>query len=208
MIRCLDIHTHHTAPCPEAVVACGPSEFSPIENQRYSIGIHPWNTVNEISPSLWRLFESYCERPEVVAIGEAGIDTLKGGLLFKQMIIFRRQIDLSENLHKPLIIHDVRAHDIIVGLRREMKPAQNWVIHGFRGKPTVAKMLIDCGIWLSFGEKFNFDSLKNTPREMMLAETDESKLSIHEIINNLSAVTGFEMSGVIADNTSRFLAET
>ena len=205
MIRCLDIHTHHPAPRPEAVVCAIPSEFNPCEGQFYSLGIHPWDTSREPSPEEWQLFERLASLPCVKAVGECGIDKLKGAPLFRQMIIFKKQIDISEKLGKPLIIHDVKAHDIIVGLKRDLNPTQKWLVHGFRNKPSVAKMLTDAGIFLSFGEIFNDESLKCVPRDMILAETDESRLSIEEIISRLSLAYGTDLLDTILQNTSGFL---
>ena len=206
MIRCLDIHTHHPAPRPLAVVNADFMDFHPMEGQLYSVGIHPWTTIEEPTREMWEALETAAALPGVVAIGECGVDKVKGGLMFRQLLVMQRQIKLSEQLRKPLIIHDVKAHDIIVGLRRDMKPTQNWVVHGFRGKPTVAKMLTDAGIYLSFGEKFNPDALKITPRELILAETDESPLSIEAIIETLSINRGEIMMPVIEANTDSFLS--
>lgn len=205
MIRCLDIHTHHTAPQPLGVVSTSVSDFSPIEGQLYSLGIHPWTTDEMPSAGDWSRFEEMAALPNIVAIGECGIDKLKGGLLFKQLLVFKRQIEISERLCKPLIIHDVKAHDVIVGLKRDLLPAQKWVVHGLRAKPTVAKMLTDAGIYVSFGEKFNDESPKAMPEDMILAETDESTEGIEEIIARLSAVMGKDMTGIIERNTKRFL---
>lgn len=205
MIRCLDIHTHHAAPQPLAVIAVSPADFNPMEGQLYSIGIHPWNTQTTAENVDWNEFERLASLPSVVAIGEGGVDKLKGAPVFKQLLTFKKQIEISEKLGKPLIIHDVKAHDIIVGLKNDMQPTQKWLVHGFRAKPTVAKMLTDAGIYLSFGEKFNPESLKATPANMILAETDESLLSIQEIISGLSQVMGYDITSLIADNTSEFL---
>ena len=207
MIPCLDIHTHHPAPRPEAVVSSSVADFNPLETQRYSIGIHPWDSAKLITDDQWFEFERKAALPEVVAIGECGIDKLKGGPMFKQLILLHRQIRISENLRKPLILHDVKAHDVIVGLRRELTLTQNWAIHGFRGKPTVAKMLTDAGIYLSFGEKFNPDSLPAVPPHLILAETDESLLSINEIIHNLSVAADQDLLPLIIRNTATFLSE-
>ena len=207
MTRCLDIHTHHPAPQPSAVVSSSVSEFHPIDRQLYSVGIHPWATLHNVSSDEWNQFEATASLQNVVAIGECGIDKLKGGLMFKQLIVFQHQIDLSEKLCKPLIIHDVKAHDIIVGLKRDLNPHQKWLVHGFRGKPTVAKMLTDAGIYISFGEKFNADSLLSMPKDKILAETDESELTIDEIIKGISGTLGYDATELIAANTRRFLFE-
>ena len=206
MTRCLDIHTHHPAPQPEAIVSVTAKEFLPLESQHYSLGIHPWETGKEPSPEEWAEFKQMAALPNIAAIGECGIDKLRGGLLFRQMIIFKRQIDLSEELAKPLIIHDVKAHDIIVGLKKDLNPTQKWLVHGFRYKPTVGRMMTEAGIYLSFGEIFNEETLKSVPREMILAETDESLLPIEEIIANLSRVYGEDLTETILFNTREFLS--
>lgn len=206
----LDIHTHHAAPQPEAVVALmvqSGEKLTPlIANQKYSIGIHPWHTMEEISEQQWRALEEIASLPEIVAIGETGIDlTPRGGPLFRQLLVFKRHIEISEQLGKPLIVHDVKAHDIIVGTRRDMKPARPWAIHGFRGKKGVADMLVRAGCYLSFGPNFNPESLRSVPQERILAETDDSDVAIEEVVNNLSQAYGKELTDIIAENTRRFL---
>ena len=205
MREIIDIHTHHAAPRLNAVVAVSPADFNPVEEQLYSVGIHPWDTGTEIAPETWTLLEETASRPEVAAIGECGLDTLRGGPLFRQMQIFKRHIDLSERLGKPLIIHDVRAHDIIVGMRRDLAPSQNWLIHGFRGKPTVAKMMLDAGMYLSIGEKFNPETIRVIPPDRLLAETDESEMTIEEIIGRISESAGRDVRGEVEENAGRLL---
>lgn len=203
----LDIHTHHEAPQPEGIVALRVGTGIRIDtHQRYSAGIHPWDTVAEPGEELWQELESLASRPEIVAIGETGIDlTPHGGPMFRQLQIFKRHCELSERLRKPIVIHDVKGHDIVVGARRDLRPTQNWAIHGFRGKPEVAGMLLRAGCWLSFGAQFNPDTLRVMPEEYILAETDESPVSIEEVIARISNVRGKEMSAAIASNTQRFL---
>lgn len=206
MLKILDIHTHHPAPQPEALVCVTPENFNPIEGQLYSVGIHPWETINDISDDTWKAFEEACRHPQVRAVGECGIDLVKGGPLFKQMQVMKRQIDLSEELQKPLVIHNVHAHDIIIGMKKDMKPTQNWLIHGFRGKPTVARMLTDAGIWLSFNDKFNDAAVPEVPTDLLLAETDESSTPITEIITALSSLRGHDLTEEIVNNANRFLS--
>lgn len=206
MLKILDIHTHHPAPQPEALVCVTPENFNPIEGQLYSVGIHPWDTINDISDDTWKAFEEACRHPQVRAVGECGIDLVKGGPLFKQMQVMKRQIDLSEELQKPLVIHNVHAHDIIIGMKKDMKPTQNWLVHGFRGKPTVAGMLTDAGIWLSFNDKFNDAAVPQVPIDLLLAETDESSTPITDIITALSSLRGHDLTDDIVRNARRFIA--
>lgn len=206
----LDIHTHRAAPQPEGIISLRLREDSDLtiidENQLYSVGIHPWDTLQNPTPAEFSQLEKLAELPQTAAIGEAGIDLLSHReALYKQLQIFKRHIEISERLHKPLVIHDVKAHDIILGAQRDLKPKQNWVIHGFRGKAGVAEMLLKAGLYLSFGAEFNAETLKRMPAEKILAETDESESDIYEIINKISQVRDEDMTGLIASNTRRFL---
>lgn len=201
----LDIHTHRAAPQFEALVCIEPGDFNPIDGQLYSVGIHPWRTRGSVPEDEWALFGEVCRHPQVVAIGECGVDLLKGGPLYSQIQAMRRQIKLSEELGKPLVVHNVHAHDIIIGLKRDIKPEQPWMIHGFRGKPTVARMLTDAGIWVSFGPRFNERAVAEFPVEMMLAETDDSDVAIADVISLLSALKTHDLTEEIARNSRRFL---
>lgn len=188
----LDCHTHHPAPDAIAVISASPESFDPIPDQLYSVGLHPWHLEScldgaDIKEDLWRSMCETARHPQVAAIGECGIDLVKGPTLAVQMLAFRRQAELAEEIGKPLVIHCVRAHDMILGIGSEINPTQPWIIHGFRGKPTIARMLIAGGCSLSFGEKFNPESLAITPLERIFAETDESLIPIKKIIDALQA---------------------
>lgn len=205
-----DIHTHRRAPYPEGVISVSPAEFAPVAGQSYSVGIHPWSLAAGDPPDeVWGALEAAVSHPQVVAVGECGIDLLKGGPLFRQLNVFRRHVDLSEAAGKPLVVHCVRAHDHIAQLRREIKPAQPWTVHGFRGKPSIARILLDAGLYISLGEKFNADSLSVIPAGRLLAETDESPESIGTVITSIAAAAGVPADSqreTIAANTARFLS--
>lgn len=187
----LDCHTHHQAPAPEAIISTSPIGFAAQDRQKWSVGLHPWDLVLfcgdnlRIKDEIWVEMVAAAASPDVVAIGECGIDMIKGGLLANQMLAFRKQALLAERLRKPLMIHSVKAHDIIVGMKKDLRPGQPWIIHGFRNKPTIAEIYLKAGCYLSFGEKFSPEAVEITPPDRILAETDESLLPIDVIIARL-----------------------
>ena len=211
----LDIHTHALSPNPQAIIDISslvrdsagdfqiPAEYS--AEQLFSVGIHPWWLTDDLPDGLMEKMEAAASLPQVALIGEAGIDIPKGGPLFRQMTVFKRMIELSEKVGKPLLIHDVKAHEIIIQIHKELRPKQPWIIHGFRSKPTVADMMLREGFYLSFGELFNPVTVHNVPSDRILAETDESKLPISEIIHFLSDARGTDLTHIIAENTTRLI---
>lgn len=206
----LDCHTHRQGPQPEAVVSVSPIGFVPEQKQFRSVGLHPWHLDlfcgpdMRIKDDIWTEFVAAAADPSVVAVGECGIDIPRGGMLATQMLAFRKQALLAERLRKPLVIHAVKAHDIIVGMKRDINPAVPWIIHGFRNKPSIAEIYLDAGCMLSFGEKFNPDSLAITPADRVLAETDESPLPIDEIIARLGEAAGQDLKKHIVSNGKIF----
>lgn len=216
----LDIHTHRMPPQADAVTGIRLKEdgsdraaeiIGAAPDRLFSVGLHPWDAALPATAedSLFARMEELLALPNVVAVGECGVDLNRASApLYRQMQLFRRQTDLAEKMRRPVIIHDVRAHDVLVGMRRDLKPAQPWAIHGFRLKASVAEMMLRAGFWLSFGAVFNPDALRIVPRDRILAETDDAPLSIGDVIARIASASSAgspEMTGIVAENTARFL---
>jgi len=146
-----------------------------------SVGLHPWHINAEWKNGMDEV-RTAATAKNVLFIGETGLDKLRGADPKLQETIFIEHIRISESVGKPLIIHCVKAFDEIIALRKKTHPQQQWIIHGFRGKPQQARQLLDNGFQLSFGEHFNADSLDLAfHRHSLWLETDESPHSIDEI---------------------------
>lgn len=145
-----DIHAHtHTG--ARVLTSVRPSEMpdAPEAGAWYSIGIHPWDTDRPVSDAEWARLEKLASHPQVAAIGEAGLDALRGGDSAVQEAVFRRQAAIAEQAGKFLVIHCVRRYGRIMELRRELRPRQRWIIHSFCGKPELARQLAAAGFDIS-----------------------------------------------------------
>lgn len=153
----------------------------------YSVGIHPWNYLR-VTPASLRLLRALAAEPQILAIGECGLDTLcnsgraieaaiptsRSEIIQAQTTLLHLHYTLSETLRKPLILHIVKAFPEIIALKKQWQPTQPWIIHGFRGKPQLARQLLAHGFHLSFGKKHNPASLALTPPSRLLHETDQT----------------------------------
>lgn len=192
----LDIHTHNQPANPfQAIVNCSPSSFSPKEGY-YSVGYHPWY-LSPDGAENWELLNELAANPQVLAIGEAGLDKLKGAEMPVQEKAFEKQALLAEDCRKPLIIHAVRTYNEILHYKKEIKPQSAWIIHGFRGKKELALQLISHGFYLSFGEKYQEDALKATPIDRLFLETDESKTDIYTLYEKASSLLSLPTQSLI-----------
>ena len=172
----IDAHTHQ-ADSHIGVISVEPDRFDPRPGLYYSVGIHPWST-STVGDDDFRLLEAAARHPQVVAIGECGIDRLRGADVERQRIIFERHIALSEQLRKPLIVHEVKASDIVLALHAQLRPACRWMRHGARFGVRQAEQYIRHGIYLGFGANRNEQTLQSVPRRLILLETDDTPWQI------------------------------
>ena len=116
----------------------------------------------------------------------------------RQEEVFVQQIGLSEEFEKPLIIHCVKALDRLLQLRKELRPTQSWMFHGFRGKPQQLRSLLDAGFFVSFGFQHNEESLRICPIDRLLLETDDEEVrSIEELYNNVANLRGINSTNLL-----------
>lgn len=183
----LDIHTHHLPAQPGTAIVCtSPADFNPLPGHWYAVGIHPWHaaeSADTLSPDLAR-------HPQVLAIGETGLDKLSPVPLERQAEVFRRQALLADAVGKPLIIHAVKATDELLRLKREWQPRVPWIVHGFRGKGPLAEVYLRHGFVLSFGQHYHPDALLAAGPARLLIETDESPCPVDTLYARAATLTG------------------
>ena len=106
-----------------AIVNCFPKSFVPQTEGWYSVGIHPWYIASfaaSLNDSKAR-FEELLDHPQVLAVGEAGLDKLAEAPLTLQIEVFEYQARLAEEANKPLIIHLVKAVDELLKLKQKIQ---------------------------------------------------------------------------------------
>ncbi|MCQ2067616.1 MAG: TatD family hydrolase [Bacteroidaceae bacterium] len=174
-MRIRDIHTHLLPEEPGSAlvcIGCGPVPDGALEQGHlFSAGLHPWDVTESFENQL-SVLENILANPRVLAVGECGFDALKGPSHELQEQAFVRQVELSEKYGKPMILHVVRDFDSVIRLRKELKPIQPWLIHGFRGGPEQMNQLYAQGIRVSFGLKHNPETVRQVPSDRLFLETD------------------------------------
>jgi len=189
----LDIHTHHEYGKPGETIVCKmPRDFVPTPGCWYSVGIHPWEVLNYNNKELLDLY-SLANHHQVLAIGETGFDRNRSLGQFSQALLFANHSNLADEVGKPLIIHMVKAADLVLAEKKKLNPKVPWIIHGFRGKPQEAEQLLKANLYLSYGEHYNVESLRATPLDRIFLETDEATCGIGFIYNKVSADLGIEV---------------
>jgi TatD DNase family protein len=178
----INIHSHLKKNDDEIVILNHRFGFDKIPDFQnfYSVGIHPWDA--SLNPSLIEL-EDIIKHPNCLAIGECGLDKIKGADLALQQKYFLAQLVIAEKHHKPIIIHCVKSFDEIQVICKPYLKSNSILIHGFNKNIELAKQLIQKGFYLSISKHFaQTNKLSELPIDKLFFETDDNKeIHIKEI---------------------------
>lgn len=153
-----------------------------------SIGIHPYDVDNEDISSISHRIG------EVSAIGETGLDFIRGGDRERQYTLLRRQLALACENDMPVVLHCVRALEPLMKVLEEYH-LRAVIFHGFIGSAEQAKRAAERGYYLSFGERAfssprTVEALRATPLRLLFLETDDSPIGIEEIYASAAVIKG------------------
>ncbi|MDP3729594.1 MAG: TatD family hydrolase [bacterium] len=176
------------------------------------------------------------EDPKVVAIGECGLDYYRImnnelGIKESQKNVFLQQIQLAQELQKPLMIHcrpqkgTDDAYENLLDILKNTKHATP-IIHFYVGSPAITKKLVDAGCAFTFGGVITFsrdydESINIIPIDRLLVETDcpyvaplayrgqqnEPSLIV-ETVKKLAELKGISFDNIVEqfyNNTSQIL---
>lgn len=215
MIPFVNIHTHNHIDNKEIVEITNIDidELADIDvSYFYSMGIHPWN-VNDYSRCEKKLtfLKNNGKNPSLLAIGECGLDRASGHDFNRQKDIFIKQIELSEQNSKPMILHVVRSYPDIIAIRKDTKAKAPWIIHGFQGNEQTAEQLLRHGFSLSLGnvlfKKENKAErlLHIIPPDKLFLETDTDQRKIDDVYVKAAALKDVDIDILRNDIFNNFV---
>jgi TatD DNase family protein len=197
----LDFHTHKMRHDDRddivEIVSVHPGKGHP--HRFYTIGYHPWWIDQPLSTEQHQKLSVELVKPDCLALGEVGLDNLKGPPIGIQMDILRSQLPLAVAHNKPVIIHCVRAFDQLIQIKKEFPSIKRWCIHGYGRHAILARQLVDQGFYLSLmpglPEEKYAELLNNVPLERIFLETDSMPdCSIDQIYSSIAALINMEVS--------------
>ena len=146
-----------------------------------TVGLHPEN-VEEFE-SFDFIYE-LVKNPKVVAIGEIGLDYHWGGDKEKQKELFVKQIEIANELGKPVVIHSRDADMDMLEILKNHKIENGFVMHCFSSSTEILKEVLKLGAYVSIAGPVTFknarsliDVAKLVPDDKLLIETDAPYLT-------------------------------
>jgi TatD DNase family protein len=145
-------------------------------------GVHPHHAT-ELTADLAEKLELLARQPEVVAVGECGLDYFRDfSPRAAQRAAFARQLEIAARVGKPVFLHQRDAHDDFIAILREHRAAlaAGAVAHCFTGTAAELAACLDLGLSIGITGWINDERrgahllplMRTIPAERLMVETD------------------------------------
>jgi TatD DNase family protein len=159
------------------VAAAHPDFLSP------TMGVHPHDAA-KATEADWVTLEALCARPEVVAVGETGLDYFYDhSPRATQLEAFERHCQLATRLRKPLVVHVRDAHQDCLRVLKAQGMSRG-MIHCFTGDTEAARGYLELGFGLSLSGAVTYKksealqaAVRFAPLDRLMVETDSPYLA-------------------------------
>jgi len=189
--RFCDIHTHH----PRA------DRLSPT-----MAGVHPWDAEQGLQLPDFSLADM---------IGETGLDFARDIDRKAQEVLFRKHLAEAERLHKPVVVHSVKAFEEVMRILAEYRLC-GVLLHGFIGSVEQAKRAFLRGYFLSFGLRSlrsprTVEVIRQAPIGQIFVESDDDPdcdiEALYNEVAKLRETTTDELRNELIKNYKRLINE-
>ncbi|MCA9049144.1 MAG: TatD family hydrolase [Planctomycetaceae bacterium] len=152
------------------------------------VGIHP-NYTAKAAAGDWDRIERLARQPEVVGIGETGLDLYWDTVpLPVQQDYFQRHMQLSREVGKPFVVHCRDAENEVLQMLREdfRNGPLNGVMHSYCGSADGAAECVAMGMYISLAGMVTYknnsalrEMARTIPPDRLVVETDSPYLAPH-----------------------------
>jgi TatD DNase family protein len=148
-----------------------------------AIGHHP-NNATGYDDAITAELREQAQHPRCLAIGETGLDDYRDHApRTDQERAFAAQIELAQELGKPLVIHTRAAEDDTIATLATRAQGLEVILHCF-SMPDRLEECLDHGWWISFAGNVTYpkaadlaDAAERVPLDRLLVETDAPYLT-------------------------------
>ncbi|MCQ2576216.1 MAG: TatD family hydrolase [Treponema sp.] len=153
--------------------------FKAVQGVYHAAGVAPSEVTNPGRDWINTL-ESYLELPNVVAVGETGLDYYKQfGDKRSQIELFITQLEIAQKYNLPVIIHNREAGSDLYEILSERLPDAGAILHCYSENKEYAQKCLDKNIWFSFAGNLTYRNARNLhdtvcsiPVDRILIETE------------------------------------
>lgn len=205
-----NLHTHLSKQQPTAVALFNQYPHNFVANKSvFSVGIHPLFIDEKRLQEDFNHLQQQAMQANCLAIGECGLDKRSKTPLPKQLEIFEKQLQIAHSIQKPVVIHCVQAHNLLLQVVSQSKIRVPLLYHGFCKNENSANQLLNKKMYLSFGASLftnptNIAVFKKVPLNSIFLETDASNHTLEAIYEQAAKIKQITCSELVIQIAANF----
>lgn len=145
----------------------------------HAVGVSP-SEVTSPGKDWEKTLEEYLKLPNVVAVGETGLDYCKKyGDKRSQIELFIKQLDIASHADLPVIIHNRDAGKDILDILKDRMPKAGGIFHCYSEDEKYAKDALSLPVYFSFAGNLTYrnarnlhDTILDLPLDRILVESE------------------------------------
>lgn len=156
------------------------------EDVSIALGLHPYFIEAHSDEDMQALEDALQTYPQLIAVGECGIDARLSDTLEQQWTLFDAQLRLAKRYDLPVIIHCVQANDKVAKRLRQLQLPRGGMVHGFAGSPEQAHAFNALGFAVGLGGILTYPRARRVQRAVkaladdgFVLETDSPDMPLH-----------------------------
>lgn len=205
----INAHTHRAVDDSHLeLLSLEPGEA--VRARYYSRGIHPWHVSAATLNDDFSAVQASAQEAQCLAIGECGLDKLSKTPFDLQQKAFLMQVDLANEVKKPVVVHCVKAFSEMLSCLNMADNKMPVIIHGFNNREATTSLLLNEGCFFSFGKALlGYDSnaskaLRTAGRRRIFLETDNAEVPIEHIYEKAAQLLGVSSEIVLTQIQRNF----
>lgn len=172
-----------------------------------AFGIHPW-FIENIDDDFDLRLKSLLKTNRLYMVGEIGLDKYKPDME-RQIIVFKKQMDIAVALKRNVFIHCVGAWDKMLHVLKQYKKSEmpKIIVHDFNGSDEIMDYLCDnYNVLFSFGKidkSHEISRIGRLDNKFILVETDGDKnVVLNNVVHKIQTIKNDDnIANVIYNNT-------
>ncbi len=160
-----------------------------------SNGLHPW-FIEKYPNFQAQELEQILRNNAAVAVGECGLDRIKGPDKLLQEKVFLQHLYVAEKMQLPLIIHCVRMYDALYDLVRNTQ--SRLIVHGYSASLVQTQRMLNVPhLYFSIGirewKRMGLEQKKALPIERLFLENDGIRMDFKGLYADCAAFYGYSL---------------
>ena len=173
----------------------------------HAVGVAP-SEVSSPGTDWIKTIESGLKLPNVVALGETGLDYFrKFGDKRSQIELFVTQLDLAEKFNVPVIIHNRDAGKDVFDILSGRCPSAGAVLHCYSENAEYAKKALDLNVYFSFAGNLTYRNARNLHETILALPLDRILIESESPFMVPADYRGKRNMPAYITSTAKFLAE-